>query len=335
MSLPRWLGRFAEFETAFAAEMVALCAAAAAFSAAAAARLSRGFGRPMATAVAFAVLTLFAGPIIANRFDIAVALALAAFLYCVARRWWWVAGASLGIGFALKLTPAMFLPLVFILAPKARHIATAGVAFVVAAVLPFVPHLLRSGRAVFYIFTYHGERPLQLESLYASQFLLGHVLAGHNVVIGNSHGSQTVTAPGAAHLAALSLWLMAACISGFYVLLWRRRHWLRRRPSELAFAALGLVLTFVCTSKVLSPQFMIWTFPLVALVIASPGGGRRLVGGLLLTAVLLTQLGFPSRYWDLVALRTGPVVLVAVRNLILLSSALLVVVLTVRRPDRG
>jgi hypothetical protein len=35
-------------------------------------------------------------------------------------------------------------------------------------------------------------------------------------------------------------------------------------------------------------------------------------------AVVATQLEFPSRYWDLVAGATGPVVLVGIRNALLL-----------------
>ena len=54
---------------------------------------------------------------------------------------------------------------------------------------------------------------------------------------------------------------------------------------------------FVALGKVLSPQFMIWLIPLVPLV-----RGRRgfAAGGLLAAALLLTQLWFPTRYWNLV-----------------------------------
>jgi hypothetical protein len=333
MVLARWIGDWTgwDYDTAFATEMVGLCAAAACFATAVAARLAAGFGRPIATAVAFALITLFAGPIIANRFDIAVALDIAVFAYCMARRWWWVAGAILGVGFALKLTPAMFLPLVLVFAPRLRQFAWSALAFLVAAALAFLPHLLRSKAALLYVFKYHGERPLQIESLYSTPYLLGHVLAGHSVVIGNSHGSQSLIAPGAETLAACSMWIMAACVSAFYLLLWRRRWYLRQSPSDVSFAALGLVLVFLCTSKVLSPQFMIWMLPLVALVTASPRVSRRRVGYLLLAAVLLTQVGFPSRYWDLVALQPVPVILVSVRNLILMICAVLVTLLLSKR----
>jgi len=48
--------------------------------------------------------------------------------------------------------------------------------------------------------------------------------------------------------------------------------------------------------KVFSPQFVIWLVPLVPLV-----RGRRGIaaGGLLASALVLTQLWFPHHYWEL------------------------------------
>ena len=65
--------------------------------------------------------------------------------------------AALGTGFALKLTPAMFLPLVFLLAARRRPIVYSAIAFVVAATAPFLPHLVRGGRGLLSILTYHAK----------------------------------------------------------------------------------------------------------------------------------------------------------------------------------
>jgi hypothetical protein len=77
--------------------------------------------------------------------------------------------------------------------------------------------------------------------------------------------------------------------------------------------------------KVLSPQFLIWLIPLVPLV-----RGRRglLAGGLLAAALVLTQLWFPYRYWEL-ALEFDAAAswLVLLRDVALVA---LLVVLTVR-----
>ncbi len=335
MSLPKWLPSVVDYASVFATEMALFCMLAAAFATAAGVRLSRGWGRPVATAVAFALITVFAGPIVGNRFDIAVGLDMAVFLYFMARQSWWKAAAALGVGFALKLTPAMFLPLVLIMAATPRRMVAAAAAFALTAVAPFVPHLLRSSRGWLYVFSYHTGRPLQIESLYATPYLVAHVLAGQRVVIGNSHGSQSLIATGAQTLASVSMWLMAASIGALYLLIWRRRRHLRGSPSDVTLAALGLVLAFVCTSKVLSPQFLIWTFPFVALVATAPGASRRVAGVAILGAVLLTQIGFPSRYWDLVALRSTPIFLLAARNLILLATWVMVIVLIWRRPRRA
>jgi hypothetical protein len=56
------------------------------------------------------------------------------------------------------------------------------------------------------------------------------------------------------------------------------------------------VAAFVAFGKVLSPQFLIWLIPLVPLV-----RGRRglIASGVLALALVLTQLWFPFRYWDL------------------------------------
>jgi hypothetical protein len=73
---------------------------------------------------------------------------------------------------------------------------------------------------------------------------------------------------------------------------------------------------------VLSPQFLIWLIPLVPLV-----GGRRglAASGLLAAALVLTQLWFPFRYWEL-ALEFEPAasVLVLARDLVLVALTLTV-----------
>ena len=67
----------------------------------------------------------------------------------------------------------------------------------------------------------------------------------------------------------------------------------------------------------LSPQFLIWLIPVVPLV-----RGRRglAASGLLAAALVLTQLWFPFRYWDL-ALEFDAAAswLVLVRDLVLLA----------------
>jgi len=312
-----WLGGY---DWVFAIEMMVFCAGAAVVTTLTAGRLGSGWRAALGAGVGFTAMVLFAGPIIANRFDAVVALDMALFACFLARRWWWPAAAMLGLGFALKLTPAVFLPLVFLLATRRRAVAFSALAFIAAAVVPFLPYLAGGARGLLYVLTFHGRRPLQIESLLASGHLLAHAAGVSPLAVTNSYGSQGVVGPGTVTLATLSPWLLMAGMTLLYFLVWRRRQHLRERPADVALVLLAMVLVLVCTSKVLSPQFLVWTFPLVALVMASGGRGRIALGVGLGAVTLLTQVGFPHFYWDLVALKRGPIVLLVVRNLGLLAT---------------
>ena len=76
---------------------------------------------------------------------------------------------------------------------------------------------------------------------------------------------------------------------------------------------LALIVALMAFSKVLSPQYFIWTLPAWALV-AARDRELGIVGGLTL---LLTQIEFPARYWRLLDMRPGALVVVIVRNSLL------------------
>jgi hypothetical protein len=98
-------------------------------------------------------------------------------------------------------------------------------------------------------------------------------------------------------------------------------------PERLVRYAAASLVAFVAFGKVLSPQFLIWLLPLVPLV----RGRRGLAAtGLLGLALLLTQVWFPIRYWDLVGLEAFPSWVLLARDLVLLA---LLAVLTA--PARG
>jgi L-cystine uptake protein TcyP (sodium:dicarboxylate symporter family) len=103
-----------------------------------------------------------------------------------------------------------------------------------------------------------------------------------------------------------------------------------RRPTAARFpaAAAAAVIAFVAFGKILSPQYLVWLVPLVAIL------PKRAVtaGTLLAAALVLTHLWFPSRYGEVVALE--PVTwLVLARNLVLV--ALFAVVASTLRADES
>ena len=88
------------------------------------------------------------------------------------------------------------LPLVLLLAGPPRRWAWPLVAFVAAAVAPFVPYVLKSWSGVWHIFQYHLERPLQIESVLGTPQLLGQLLGADWASWAWSHGSHSLVAPG-------------------------------------------------------------------------------------------------------------------------------------------
>jgi hypothetical protein len=74
------------------------------------------------------------------------------------------------------------------------------------------------------------------------------------------------------------------------------------------------VLAFVAFGKVLSPQYMIWLIPLVPLV------RSRVAQLLLVGALVLTQVEFPGRYWQLATdLKPSIAGVVLARDLVLVA----------------
>jgi len=270
-------------------------------------------GRAYVAAVLFPVAVALIGAITVNRYDAAVALLIAIFLLCLSARWHTAAAFVLGMGFALKFTPAAMLPLVLILVGHPRRWVWPLVAFGAAAVAPFLPYLFSSVRGVWYVFQYHLERPLQIESVLGTPMLFGKLIGVSQARWGYSHGSHILIAKGAGLAANLSGALTVLAVAGIYWLVWRRRARLRAAPPDQAIAVLALILALMTFGKVLSPQYFIWTLPAWALV-AARDRVLAVLGGLTL---LLTGIEFPKLYWNMLDMQHAPLAVLITRNVML------------------
>jgi hypothetical protein len=185
---------------------------------------------------------------------------------------------------------------------------------VAVVALVFLPFLVLGADGVAYSLGRPLSRPLQIESLGSAFFLAAHHLLGLGIEMRSGHGSQNLDGTGPAVVAAL----LTLVQLGVLAWIWLRRP---RSGEDLVRWSAAALLAFVALGKVLSPQFLIWLAPVVPLV-----AGRRGVraSALLVLALVLTQLWFPSRYWELARefqpLASG---LVLARDLVLV--ALLVV----------
>ena len=202
------------------------------------------------------------------------------------------------------------------------------------AIVPFLPFLGRFD-GLTNVITYHAQRPLQIESVPGTPYLIAGALGEWGIGTGNSFGSQSLAGPGSVLVARLSVWVGLLLVAGVYVLVWRRRSLLRAAPEFIPLAALACVLAFTVANKVLSPQFLCWTFPLVALVVVGRTTLQRVAGVLTLVAIALTQVEFPKLYWQMVDLEPGPVAVVVARNAVLVAAAVTAALALWRLPERA
>lgn len=325
--LPPADGTVATYDFWFAVEMMAICMANAVVVALVAARVWGGLGRPLAAAAAFAVAVVMAGAISLNRFDPAVGLVVGLCVLALVYRRFTLAGIAVGLGFALKLVPIVLLPLVLVLAARRGPVLRAAAAAAVAAAVPFVPFLVRSWSAFNGALEGQTARGLHIESVPATPYLIWRAMSqGAEVVIVPPSGSLVIGAPGTLLLARAAPIIVLGLLVIAYAGIWRARAVVRNDLEWVAPAALAVLLAFMCGNKVLSPQHMLWTLPLVALCLAARSVSHRVVGAVMLAAIALTQVEFPAMYLDIKALDALPLFIVSARNVLLLAAFVTAVV---------
>jgi len=246
--------------------------------------------------VVVALLPLSLGGVILTRFDLVPAAVVAgAMLLLLAGRH--RAGAlAVGIGIAVKLYPAVLVPLVAIAAWRrgaGRELAAALALVAAPVLLVYVPFLLVAPDGVLDSFGRQLGRPLQIESLGAGALLALHHTVGISLGWASGSGSQNLTGTAADVLAVLEGVGQVVAVALVWVAFWRGPV---TRERLVRHAAAGVV-AFVALSKVLSPQFLVWLLLLVPLVVSARG---RLPLWLLAAACALTAVWFPARYWELV-----------------------------------
>jgi Glycosyltransferase family 87 len=325
--LPSADGTVAAYEYWFAVEMIAICMATAVVVALVAARVWGGLGRPLGAAAAFAAAVVMAGAISVNRFDPAVGLVVALCVLALVYRRFTLAGVAVGLGFGIKLVPIVLLPLVLVLAARRRPVLGAAAAAIVVSAVPYMPFLVRSWSAFNRTLGYQTGRGLHIESVPATPYLIWKALRhGAEIVIVPPSGSLVIGAPGTLLLARVSPFVVLGLLAVAYAGIWRARAVVRNDPEWVAPAALAVLLAFMCGNKVLSPQHLLWTLPLVALCLAAKSVSHRVVGVVMLVAIALTQVEFPAMYYDIKALDALPLLIVSVRNVLLLTALVIAVV---------
>ena len=244
-------------------------------------------GGPTA-AWSLAALPLVMGALVRTRFDlVAVALLMAGLRHR--------SGVLLGLGAATKLFP--------LLGARTPREAALAAATAAAVALPFVA-LAPAGFAE--QFTFHLERPVQIESTPATVlWVLGESHVTGHPVRPDPFKSNGLAGGPADEIALLFGALQVGAIG------------LSLRIRDRVLGTLAALLGFVALGKVLSPQYLLWLAPLAAVAYAR---GARAPAFAVALAAVLTRIEFPGRYWELVAGEPGTIALVGVRNALLVAA---------------
>ncbi len=241
---------------------------------------------PRGSALAL-VFYIFIGvlALVQERFDLVPAALTLLCLIAAERKYWTFAYIVLAFGFLIKIYPILFLPALFIAEQQDRHSIYISEQVSTLKSLPLeLWHTLLSIRywhwkntllffslvlgitGFFAIFNFKGailsqlsyfaNRPLQVESIGSTLLWLG-TLIGFPVHIVFTFGSINIVSVLGGAVSNLSeILFIAGYIYSIY-LLWRGK-------LDIVQTCIALLLIFIATGKVFSPQYLIWVIPLLA-----------------------------------------------------------------------
>ncbi|WP_369247008.1 glycosyltransferase 87 family protein [Streptomyces sp. R41] len=221
-------------------------------------------------------------------------------------------GAFAALGALVKVWPALTL----IGTPRGRTTREVWTSAVItaAALLALLTAVFRDP---FDFLRQQGGRGVQIESLGGT--VLGFARrAGWPGKARYQYGAMEFVGPYVSVVAAVSLALTLAAFG--LLLLWRvrARHWTAATAYDAALAA---VLLFTVTSRVISPQYMVWLLGLSAVCLTSRHTTQRPVAALIVAATAVSSVAYPGLYGEVVHSTWTGCLLMLVRNGLLATAA--------------
>ncbi|MEU6378101.1 glycosyltransferase family 87 protein [Streptomyces sp. NPDC046909] len=252
------------------------------------------------------------GPTVYARYDVMVtAVAVAALL--AGARHPRVMGALVGLGAMLKVWPVLLLVAVRSRATWAWAVGTvAGLAALFSVTMP----------GAFAFLTFQADRGTEVESLGSLVFHVARQYGWDGQVLLN-YGSVEFLGPWVNIVSTAALALTAVAFA--WLLLWRLRA-TRFEAHTAADAAFVAVLLFTTTSRVISPQYMVWLIGLAAVCLCFRASRMAVPAVIVLVASFVTVLEFPVYFGNVVASDGLGVTLLFVRNGLLVAATVLAAV---------
>ncbi|MFE6401283.1 glycosyltransferase 87 family protein [Streptomyces alboflavus] len=253
------------------------------------------------------------GPTSYARYDLMVTAVAVAALLAGARRAR-AAGVLAGFGAVVKVWPVLLL--VGVERGRAAR-RSWGAAVLTAGVVTLAFVAAMPGALAF--LTFQRDRGTEVESLGALVFHVARHLGWPGEVRLN-YGSVEFLGPYVPLVSGVAQVLSLAALG--WLVLWRvrARVWSAATSCDAAFAA---VLLFTATSRVISPQYMLWLVGVAAVCLASRGSRMGWPCGLVLVATFVTFLEFPLWFAHVVASDALGVTLLVVRNGLLVAATVL------------
>ncbi|MFJ8633553.1 glycosyltransferase 87 family protein [Streptomyces sp. NPDC093568] len=249
------------------------------------------------------------GPTVYARYDVMVtAVAVAALL--AGARHPRLLGALAAFGAMLKVWPVLLL-----VAARGRRAWVSAVLTAGAVSAGFA--LAMPGAFTF--LTFQRDRGTEVESLGALVFHVARQYGWEGQVLLN-YGSVEFLGPYVDVVSTAALALSGLAFG--WLVLWRLRA-RRFQPHTLADAAFVAVLMFVTTSRVISPQYLVWLVGLAAVCLCFRESRMRIPVALVLAACLVTVLEFPVWFAHVVASDALGVSLLFARNGLLVLATVL------------
>ncbi|HEY2827846.1 MAG TPA: hypothetical protein VGJ04_09625 [Pirellulales bacterium] len=310
----------------------------------------------------YTICTAILAHLLYDRLDIALLALMMGWGYCWLRAkensspafvWSTAAYAVLGLSISFKLIPIICVPFLVLsdwrTQQKVKRLSAGMVALVLTIGLPFLIQYAISGPGVFAFLKYHGERGIQIESLYSTLMMIGS-LFGRPVFVVESHSAFDLEGSLAKLMTALSNVLMYGFLAGTWLWAFFRRSAYGHEDAYRA-ACFVMVGALIC-SKVLSPQYFIWAIPLALLLAVDTLPARSatpwLLAALLIIFAGLTTWLFPYHYTnmpdhtgllpigspDSSVLQPLPCIVLGLRNVLYLGIVILLGLLLYRKVDR-